>query len=76
MEFIYEFINKKENKKRKIRNTQKIVISKCLLRQGVLRVFVSLCACFCTYHFVMVPLNLTYLHCLQHLFASIYITRT
>ena len=24
------------------------------------------CASFCTGHFVMVPLNMTYLHCLQH----------
>ena len=24
------------------------------------------CVSFCTGHFVMVPLNLTYLHCLQH----------
>ena len=27
---------------------------------------VVLCVSFCTGHFVMVPLNLTYLHCLQH----------
>jgi len=27
---------------------------------------VVLCVSFCTVHFVMVPLNLTYLHCLQH----------
>ena len=26
---------------------------------------VCLCVSFCTGHFVMVPLNLTYLHCLQ-----------
>jgi len=30
--------------------------------------FVVLCVGFCTCHFVMVPLNLTYLHCLQHSF--------
>jgi len=24
------------------------------------------CVSFCTGHFVMVPLNMTYLHCLQH----------
>jgi len=29
---------------------------------------VVLCIGFCTGHFVMVPLNLTYLHCLQHSF--------
>ena len=28
--------------------------------------FVVPCASFCTGHFVMVPLNMTYLHCLQH----------
>jgi len=28
--------------------------------------FCVLCVGFCTGHFVMVPLNLTYLHCLQH----------
>ena len=27
---------------------------------------VIMCVGFCTGHFVMVPLNLTYLHCLQH----------
>jgi len=27
---------------------------------------VFLCVSFCTGHFGMVPLNLTYLHCLQH----------
>ena len=42
---------------------------KCLLRNGVVRVFcVVLCVSFCTGHFVMVPLNLTYIHCLQHSF--------
>ena len=29
---------------------------------------VVLCVSFCTGYFVMVPLNLTYLHCLQHSF--------
>ena len=38
------------------------MFSKCLLRHDVVRVCVS----FCTGHFVMVPLNMTYLHCLQH----------
>jgi len=37
-----------------------------LLRDDVVRVFVSFCVSFCTGHFVMVPLNLTNLHCLQH----------
>ena len=41
-------------------------MSKCLLRHGVLRVFVSFCVSFCTGNFVMVPINLTYLHCFQH----------
>jgi len=41
--------------------------SKFQLPHGVVRVFVSFCVLvFCTGHFVMVPLNLTYLHCLQH----------
>jgi len=31
---------------------------------------VILCVSFCTGHFVMVPLNLTYLHCLQHSFLE------
>ena len=38
--------------------------------------WVVLCVSFCTGHLVMVPLNLTYLHCLQHSFfniSSIYI---
>jgi len=30
------------------------------------RFCVVLCISFCTGHFVMVPLNLTYLHCLKH----------
>ena len=37
---------------------------------------VVLCVSFCTSHFVMVPLNWTYPHCLQHSFfniSSIYI---
>ena len=47
--------------------TQKYSFSKCLLRHDVVRVFVSFCVLiFFTRHFVMVPLNLTYLHCLQH----------
>jgi len=38
-----------------------------MLRPGVVRVFVSFCVfSFCTDHLHMVPLNLTYLHCLQH----------
>jgi len=36
------------------------------LRHDVVKVFVVPCASFCTGHFVMVPLNMTYLHCLQH----------
>jgi len=35
---------------------------------------VLLCVCFCTGHFVMVPLNLTCLHCLQHLFNLFYLS--
>jgi len=37
----------------------------------VLFVFCAvLCVCFCTGHFVIVPLNLTRLHCLQHSFLE------
>jgi len=39
-----------------------------MMRHDVVGVFVSFCVSFCTGHFVMVPLNLTYLHCLQHSF--------
>ena len=45
----------------------------------VMMLYVFLCrsvCLFCTGHFVMVPLNLTYLHCLQHFclnMSSIYI---
>jgi len=42
-----------------------VCISFCLLRHDVVRVLVFLCVSF-KGHFVMVPLNLTYLHCLQH----------
>ena len=57
---------KKENKNRKIRKTQNYMFSKCLLRHDVVRVFIVPCASFCTGHFVMGPLNITNLHCLQH----------
>jgi len=49
-----------------VRKTQKYRFSKCLLRHDVVRVFVVLCVSFCTGHFVIVTLNLAYLHCLQH----------
>ena len=39
----------------------------CLLRLGILRVLVLFCYALCVC-FVMVPLNLTYLHCLQYFF--------
>ena len=48
-----------------------------MLRHGVVRVFVSFCVLVFV-HFVMVPLNLTYLQCLQqqsffeHLFNLYY----
>jgi len=42
------------------------MFSKCLLRHDVVSFCVVPCASFCTGHFVMVPLNMTYLHCLQH----------
>jgi len=51
-------------------NLQKYMFSKCLLRHDVVRVFVSTvpCVSFCPGHFVMVPLNMTYLHSLfEHL---------
>ena len=35
---------------------------------------VVLCDGFCTGHFVMVPLNMTYLHCLQHYFVEQFIS--
>jgi len=59
--------------KKKIKNKKSekhtIVFSKRLLRNGVLRVFVSFCVLvFVRGIFVMVPLNLTYLHCIQHFF--------
>jgi len=44
------------------------VFFKCLLRLGVLRVFVLSVCWFLYVPLVMVPLNLTYLHCLQHSF--------
>jgi len=45
-----------------------------MLRHDVVRVFcVVPCVSFCTGHFVMVPLNMTYLHCLQHsLFENLF----
>ena len=78
-EIISEIINKK-NKNRKIRKTQKYFILNvcCVL---VFCVFCAvLCVGFCTGHSVMVPLNLTCLHCLQysffeHLFNLYYINQ-
>ena len=54
-----------ENKNQKNRKTQKIVISLCLLRYCLLRVLWC-SVCLCTAHFVVVPINLTCPHCLQH----------
>ena len=45
---------------------QKVFLSKCLLRLGVLRVFVLFCALVSVG--AILPLNLKYLHCLQHYF--------
>jgi len=43
------------------------MFSKCLLRHNVVRVFVSsLVLVYVRAIFVIVPLNMTYLHCLQH----------
>jgi len=58
-------INLKINRKK---NPTKIVNSICLLRLVVLRVFAVLSVCVCTGHFVMVPLCMACLHCLQHTF--------
>jgi len=41
---------------------------KCCVMVLYVLFFVVLCVSFCTGHFVMVPLNLTYRHCLQHFF--------
>jgi len=57
---------KRKEKKKNPKNT-KYSLSKCLLRHDVVRVFcVVPCVSFCTGYFVMVPLNMTYLHCLQN----------
>ena len=68
---------KKKIKKKNPKNTNIYSLSKCLLCHDVVRVLCrSLCQ-FCTGHFVMVPLNMTYLHCLkyslfEHLFNLYY----
>ena len=47
--------------------TQKYSFSKFLLRHDVVRVFVSVSVLvFCTDYFVIVPLNVKFLHSLQH----------
>jgi len=59
----------------KVLKTQKYMFSKCLLRCKSFCVVP--CVSFCTDHFVMVPFNMTYLHCLQILclnISSIYIS--
>ena len=53
---------------RKIRKTQKMLLSECLLRLGVQHV--AMCVCLCKGHCVMVPLNLTCLHFFQHSFFN------
>ena len=55
----------------KLKNNRKKVISYsiCLLRLCILRVLWC-SVCFCTSHFVMVPINLTCPHCLQHIFIK------
>ena len=45
---------------------KKYMFSKCLLRHDVVRVFVSFLVLVFVRAIVMVPLNMTYLHCLQH----------
>jgi len=45
-----------------------IVVAERLLRVSVLRFCAVLCFCFCTGHFIIVRLNLTCPHCLQHSF--------
>jgi len=55
-------LKKTQIKQKHPKNTKKM---KCLLRLCILRVL--LCSvCFCTGHFVMVPINLTCQHFLQH----------
>ena len=54
------------NNNGKIKNTQKTTVHcKCLLRLNVLRVS------YCSGRLVMVPLNMTYLQCLQHFSLNI-----
>ena len=55
-----------KRKQKKIRKIQKYSLSKCLLRHDNVSFCVVPCVSFCTGHFVMVPLNITNLHCLQH----------
>ena len=40
-------------------------VSECI-RHDVVSFCVLSCVSLCTGHFVMVPLNMTYLHCVQH----------
>jgi len=63
-----------KNKSEKHKN----IFSKCLLRLGVLRVFVLFCVGFCTGHFVMVHLKHICIVCniLSLNISSIYIEST
>jgi len=62
-------IKKKGKKKKHFKNTKIVFYFLIVCCAMVFYVFLCRSVCwFCTGHFVMVPLNLTYLHCLQHSF--------
>ena len=68
--FEYVFVYQTGKEKRKIRKTQTYnFYIEMLVASWCCTCFcVVLCVSFCTGHFVVVPLNLTYIHCLQHSF--------
>ena len=64
----YQYKKERKEKKKNPKNTKIVFLNFCcVLIMLMFHVFcVVLCVCFCTGHFVMVPLNLTFLYCLQH----------
>jgi len=75
LNFLGKIIKKYKDKRRKIKKTKKthFFLNACFVLVFYVFFCVVLCFGICTGHLVMVHLNLTYLHCLQHyLFKHIF----
>ena len=65
---ILEIINTKKEKKKNQKNTKNSFLSMSVAYWWSMCFCAVLCVCLCAGHIVIVPLNLTCLHCLQHSF--------